>query len=85
VTQRTPPDPLRNQPATIARPPFAAIVLDNWQALIFSQIDGQRTVRACLLNTGLTVTTPGIVDFARAFFQSLWRVGYMVFRMPARN
>jgi SAM-dependent methyltransferase len=82
VTQRTPPDPLRGQPATIARPPFAAIVLDNLQAVAFSQINSQRTLRTCLTNAGIDVNSPANVNFARTFFQSLWRVGYIVFRMP---
>jgi SAM-dependent methyltransferase len=82
VTQRQNPDPLRGQPAAIARPPYPPVVLDNWQAQIFSQIDGERTINACLRDVGLAGITPAIVDFARNFFRSLWRVGYMVFRMP---
>lgn len=81
ITERTRPDPLRGQPATIARPPYPPIGLDNWQALIFSQVDSQRSVRACLASAGLAFT-PDIVEFARGFFRTLWRVGYLVFRMP---
>jgi len=82
VTQKIRPDPQRGQPATIARPPFPPIHLDHWQMLVFSQIDGQRSLRACLQSAGLASDTPDIVEFARGFFRSLWRVGYMVFRNP---
>jgi SAM-dependent methyltransferase len=85
VTQRVRAEPLQGRPATIARPPFAAVGLDNWQALVFNQIDSQRTVRACLRDAGLAVQSDAIVEFARGLFRSLWRVGYMVFRMPASN
>jgi SAM-dependent methyltransferase len=81
VTHRQAPDPLRGQPAAIARPPFAPIYLDNWQAALFNQSDGQRSIRACLQNSGLAGAAAA-VDFARTFFRSLWRIGYMVFRIP---
>jgi SAM-dependent methyltransferase len=82
VTQIARPDPLHGQPATIARPPFPAIALDNWQTRVFNQIDSRRSVRACLQNAGLDAASPAIVEFARIFLQSLWRLGYVVFRKP---
>ena len=87
VTHKTPPDLLRGQPATIARLPLASLVLDKRQALIFNEIDGSRTIRACLesagrLDASLAVLSSAIVDFARTLFRSLWRVGFMVFRLP---
>ena len=81
VSQWIRPDPLHGQPAAIARPPFPPVPLDNWQAALFDQIDNQRTIRECLRNVGLA-DAPGAVDFARNFFGALWRISYMVFRMP---
>jgi SAM-dependent methyltransferase len=85
VAEWTPPDASGGRPATIARPPFPPVPLNNWQALLFSQIDGRRTIRACLEKTGRGVVAADLVEFARNFFRSLWRVGYMVFRMPPQK
>jgi hypothetical protein len=82
VTQRIRPDPLHGQPPAIARPPLPPIPLDNWQAALFGQIDQQRSIRECLRNVGLEGAA-GAVDFARNFFSALWRISYMVFRLPA--
>jgi SAM-dependent methyltransferase len=87
VTRTTPADALRGQLATIARPPFATLALDNRQGRIFSQVDRQRTIRACLasasrVDASLAVVSSSVVDFARAFFETLWRMGLVVFRIP---
>ncbi len=82
VTEQIRPDPLRGQPAGIARPPFPPIYLDNWQTALFVQIDTQRSIRACMQNAGIAAV-PGAVDFARTFFGALWRIGYMVYKIPS--
>jgi len=83
VTHATPADPARRQPATISRPPFPAVTLDQNQAALFSQIDGQKSVRQCLLAMGRRPDLPEDVAFGRVLFGSLWRVGYMLFRISA--
>jgi SAM-dependent methyltransferase len=84
VTQVSRPDPLRGQPPAIARPPFPPIPLDNWQASLFGQIDKERSIRECMRNVGL-LGAAGAVDFARNFFGALWRVSYMVYRLPKQG
>jgi hypothetical protein len=81
ITQRRQPDSQQPHLLTIARPPFLAIALNAKQSALFAQVDGQRTVRTCLLDAGLDCQAPSTLAFARAFFRSLWRVGYMVFGM----
>jgi SAM-dependent methyltransferase len=83
VTRVVPADPVRRQPATIARPPFPPVTLDQNHAALFSQIDGRKSVRQCLLATGRRLEQPEDVAFGRAFFDTLWRLGYMLFRIPA--
>jgi SAM-dependent methyltransferase len=83
ITRATPADPARGQPASIARPPFPAVTLDQAQASLFGQVDGEKTVRDCLAATGLRPDRGEHMAFARALFGSLWRLGYMLFRIPA--
>jgi SAM-dependent methyltransferase len=85
VTQATPADPIRRQPASIARPPFPVVTLDDRQAALFAQIDGQRSVRQCLQNIGMQPDRPDDLAFGRGFFGSLWRVGYVLFRLPGEE
>ncbi len=80
VTQWIRADPVRGQAPALARPPFPAIPLDNWQATLFGLIDNQRTIRECLRLAGLE-GAPSVVDFARNFFGALWRISYMLFRL----
>jgi hypothetical protein len=39
-------------------------------------------VQECLHAAGLDAAQPRVVDFARRFLGFLWRVGYMMFRLP---
>lgn len=80
ITRVTPADSAR-QPASIARPPFPAVTLDPAQAALFGQVDGQKSVRECLAAAGLSPDRLDHLAFARALFGSLWRLGYMLFRI----
>src|SRR5262249_45418491 len=44
VAHYVPADPSAGKPASIARPPFPPIHLNEYQAHLYRQIDGQRTV-----------------------------------------
>ena len=79
ISQTTPADPLRRLSATIARPPFLPLALDDWQAAVLSRVDGSRSVAECLQ----AAVGPGPIDVSRArrLFRLLWRVGYVMFRM----
>lgn len=82
ISQSVAASRLRRQPAFIARPPFPALPLDERQAATFNQIDGVRTVRACLAAAGLPTETAANTAWGRYFFRSLWRAGYALFRLP---
>jgi SAM-dependent methyltransferase len=82
IAQAIPADPVRGSPATISRPPLPAATLDQGQAALFSQIDGQRTVRQCLRAVGLQPDLPAHVEYGRRFVGSLWRLGFLLFRLP---
>lgn len=75
--------PLASRPngqLSIKRSTYPAIPLDPKQTAIFDAIDDRKTIRECLSCAGLDPSQPDIVDAARTFFRSLWRMGYMVFR-----
>jgi SAM-dependent methyltransferase len=82
VSQVVPASRLRRQPAVIARPPLPPMPLDERQAATFNQIDGIRSVRACLVAAGLLAEAPVNSVWARHFFGSLWRAGYAMYRLP---
>jgi SAM-dependent methyltransferase len=82
VTQVTPADALGQQPRTIARPPFPPIPLAPWAAALYLSIDGQRTVRQCLATLGADPSQTAVLQAARQFFRSLWRLGYVLCRLP---
>jgi SAM-dependent methyltransferase len=70
-----------NSTLIIQRPPFPPVQLAGLQAAVFRQIDGQRSVRQCLaLATGAGPVVP-VTEAARVFFRSLWRMGYVLFRL----
>jgi SAM-dependent methyltransferase len=79
ISQSTPADPLRRVPATVSRPPFPPIVLDDWQAAVLGRVDGSRTVAECARPAG--EAAPVDVARARRLFRLLWRVGYVMFRI----
>jgi SAM-dependent methyltransferase len=83
VSQSVPADRLRRQPALIARPPFPPMILDNEQAAVFRHMDGARSVRECLTAAGLTGESA--TALAHRFFSKLWRVGYVLFRLPKND
>jgi SAM-dependent methyltransferase len=83
VSQTTAADTLQGALATIARPPFPVVGLDEWRAAVFSHIDGIKSVRECLSATGLTLDAPATMEFGRDFFSFLWRIGYVLFRFSA--
>jgi len=83
VTHMLPPDPAQRTPARIGRPPFPPLGLDHRQLLTFQNIDGVRSVRQCLAAAGAPLDDPGALAFARLFFGCLWRMGYVMFRLPA--
>ena len=85
VSETAPADPFKGTPAMIARPPFPAVGLDEWRAAVFSHIDGAKSVRQCLAATGLAVDAAATTEFGRDFFGLLWRVGYVLFRLPAQR
>jgi hypothetical protein len=72
-----------NGQLSVKRSTYPAVPLDPKQAAIFDAIDDKKTIRDCLIAAGLDPLQPEIVDAARTFFRSLWRIGYMVFRWQA--
>lgn len=85
VSQTTAADALQGALATISRPPFPVVGLDEWRAAVFSHIDGIKNVLQCLTATGLTMDAPATKEFGRDFFSFLWRIGYALFRLPASH
>jgi hypothetical protein len=83
VSQVTAADAARQKPASISRPPLPPAQLDGRKAALFSQVDSKRSVRQCLESAGIGGQSRAAVEFARNFFRSLWRVGYVLFRLPA--
>jgi SAM-dependent methyltransferase len=75
-----PPAARPSGPLSVKRSSFPAIPLDPKQTAIFDAIDERKTIRDCLGAAGLDPSQPAIVEAARTFFRSLWRIGYMVFR-----
>ncbi|HEX3313783.1 MAG TPA: class I SAM-dependent methyltransferase [Gemmataceae bacterium] len=66
----------------LVRAPFPRVPLDAVQQKFFAAIDGQRTLRECLRAAGLDAGQPRVVDYAGRFLGFLWRIGYMMFRLP---
>jgi SAM-dependent methyltransferase len=69
----------------IRRPPFPPLVLTPRQTLLLNQVDGQRTVRQCIELANVSESPADAKEFARSFFQMLWRVGYSLYRIPAKT
>jgi SAM-dependent methyltransferase len=67
----------------IGRAPFPRVPLDAAQQSVFAAMDGQRSVRECLRAAGFDADQPQTVAFARHFLGFLWRVGYVMFRLPS--
>jgi SAM-dependent methyltransferase len=65
----------------ISRPPFPAFPLNGPQSVLFERIDGRSTVRDCLRASGMRGTDSDLMEFARGFFRSLWRIGYIFMRV----
>jgi SAM-dependent methyltransferase len=82
ISQSTPADPLRRASATIARPPFPPLPLDDWQVAVLSRVGGSRPVADCL-RAAAGPAGPIDVSRARRLFRLLWRVGYVMFRIGA--
>jgi SAM-dependent methyltransferase len=82
IARATPANPARQQLATIERPPFPPVALDQSQAALFSQVNGEKSVRECMTAVGLSPERVEHLAFARNLFGSLWRVGYVMFRIP---
>ncbi len=84
VTRLIEPDPAAGRPAAIARPPFPEIALSEAQLRLFQCIDGRRSIRACLADSGVVADDPDqLATFTRQFFTSLWRLGYALLRFPS--
>jgi SAM-dependent methyltransferase len=79
-SELTAADRLRRKPATLARPPFPPIALSDEQAAVVSNFNGTRTVRECLAAGGITESPEG-TKMLRGFFKTLWRAGYVMFRL----
>ena len=69
-------------PSEIGRAPFPRMPLDRAAQAIVAAMDGQRTIRECLRLAGLDPEHPQSVNSVRRFLGSLWRIGYMMFRLP---
>jgi len=82
VSESSQPDPSSGRPAHLRRAPFPAVTLNATAAALTAQIDGKRTVAACVSASGLAGKTQSSTEFARSFFGSLWRLGYALFRLP---
>ena len=81
ITGAVAADPARGRLAAIQRAPFPEVPLNDAQARLFECIDGQRTIRRCIVDCGVTAANPEEVrTFARDFFVSLWRLGYALLR-----
>jgi hypothetical protein len=59
-------------------------MLDDQQAAVFSQVNGARSLRECLAAAGLPVEAAATTDLARSLFSTLWRSGYVMFRLPGK-
>jgi SAM-dependent methyltransferase len=70
------------QSIAISRAPYPSVRLDLAQSRVFQQIDRQRSVRECLGLAGIASDHRAVAEFARGLFRTLWRLGYMHFRLP---
>ena len=67
----------------MSRHPYPAVRLEGTQGLMLRQIDGQRSVEVCFQSAGITGDSRAVIEFARNLLKTLWRLGYMHFRLPA--
>jgi hypothetical protein len=72
----------RTQPTSIGRAPFPNVPLDADARDLFAAMDGQRSVRDCLRAAGMDAEHPQTIAFARNLLGFLWRIGYLMFRLP---
>ncbi len=81
ITRLIEPDAARGRRAAILRAPFPEVSLDDAQLRLFQCIDGQRSIRRCIVDSNVSAGSAEQLDtFAKQFFVSLWRLGYAVFR-----
>lgn len=76
------PDPSRGIPASIERHPFPPYVLNEFQIRLFNEIDGRTPVSECIRKSGLQGNPEQVDGYAREFLQTLWRLGYVMFKLP---
>lgn len=75
-------NPDTNGAPVICRKPFPPVTLDALHAAIYTGIDGCRTVRACLEDSGAPLPPDDLVELGRRFFRGLWRMGYVYMHIP---
>jgi len=82
ITSHTPPNAETKTPASIGRSPIMNVPLNDYQIPFFNQIDGKKTIRQCIEQSGLAGEPDQLERFARNFISSLWRLGFLFVRIP---
>ena len=70
--------------ASHAFPEISALV-DSRQARLFNAVDGRRTISEVVSNAGAEFDEPGVREYVRNFFRSMWFFDYFWFRTPSRS
>jgi hypothetical protein len=70
-----------NMTVALERPRFPRMLLAGDHAAIFRQVDGRRTIAECVKDIRFATADP--VDFCRAMFKELWRLGYVHLVFPS--
>jgi SAM-dependent methyltransferase len=66
----------------VERSPYPALPFTRAQSRIMRQVDGQRTIQACLRQAGFQDPPEVAIPFCRSLFRDLWRLGLYDYRLP---
>lgn len=67
----------------LGRPPHSQkVLLDPIQNALLRQVDGHKTIKACLDEAGISGHPNTIVELGRTFFQNIGRLGHIQFKKP---
>lgn len=78
-SQLTPAD--GGKPALLKGPRATPLTLPPPLVAIYCQIDGQRTVRACVESAPIEAPADALMRHGLRFFRSLWRTGHLKFHL----
>jgi SAM-dependent methyltransferase len=66
----------------VERKPYPVLPFTRVQSRIMRQVDGRRSIQACLQRAGFQDAPELAIPFCRSLFRDLWRLGLYDFRFP---